>query len=667
MRRFLLCFLLAFPFGAFSAVQLKCIAVGSAGDVTITWQNTASSALFRSYHIYHSTNSSGPYALIDSVNSYPVQTYFDVAANANILDAYYYVELDNTNGTTTLSDTIRAMQLSVIDPGVGYASLLWNSTHTPPIATNSQYHLIFREYPAGVFTLIDSVDITIASLTYLDEISICGDTVKYRIEVHDASGCTSVSSVDGDYFIDQISPEAPHIDSVSVDVNGNAQIGWTQSSSNDTYAYIIYQTDGTTTVPIDTVYGSGTTFYQSAVNALAGTQGFRLVAIDSCGNPCAADPLQQTIFLEASVDRCSASALLNWNPYVNAPSNPLYQILMSENGGGDIIVGSTSSTGFTVNGLKTDSLYCFKVLADLNGTLATSTSNPVCVSPDLPVAPQYSYIRSVSVFPNDVVTVTAYVDPLADVKEYHLERSHSANGVFASVASQPFAGISTVIFTDEVATDEVLYYRVATIDSCGNDVLPSQVSCTISIDTLSSLNYVNSLRWNNYRTWNGGIYQYRLYRSLGGIYDASPLSVIIPFDSLYADDVSDEYATEGEFCYYIMALEGPGNPYGFADSVRSNEICIRQNSSVYIPNAFRPGGVNDVFNPAEAFIGMEGYTLEIYDRFGELIFETHDPSQGWNGNAQTHRCDMGVYVYRLTARNEKGIEIEKVGRVSLIR
>jgi gliding motility-associated-like protein len=88
---------------------------------------------------------------------------------------------------------------------------------------------------------------------------------------------------------------------------------------------------------------------------------------------------------------------------------------------------------------------------------------------------------------------------------------------------------------------------------------------------------------------------------------------------------------------------------------------------VFIPNAFRPGSVNGVFNPAEHFIGSDGYSLQIYNRFGEVIFETNDPSTGWDGTTKGHNCEMGVYVYRFRALDENGNEILRTSRVTLIR
>ncbi len=667
MRRFIFFLLLNSPFYALCAVQMKCISVGPSGEASIIWNNTTAAGTFRSYHVFHSVTASGPFALIDSVNIFANQSYLHLSANAIGLNAYYFIELGNLNGTTEKSDTIRAIRLNVIDLGDGYASLFWNLSHTPQITTNSIYQLIYREYPSGIFSLIDSVDASTSALNFLDEISICGDSVNYRVEVADASGCRSVSNIDGDFFIDRIAPDEPQIDSISVDASGNAVIGWSQSTSNDTYGYIIYQTDGSASVSIDTVYGMGNTFYSTLINATSGTQGFRIVGLDSCGNSGGADPLQQTIFLQGIVDRCSGSIDLNWNAYVNAPSLQQYQILMSENGGTQVVAGSTSSTNFTIGNLKTDSTYCFTITANLNGVNATTTSNTICVTPDLPVRPQFAYIRSVSVYPNEVVSVWVYVDSMADIKEYHLQRANSEAGNFITVQSEIFNGVSEVRFTDEVATNKIWYYRVSCIDSCGNDALTSEISKTIFLDSVMSDNFQNSFTWNSYMTWPTGISYYEIYRSVDGLYGSSPLAVVTVSDSSTTDDVSNLLSSGGSFCYFIVAYEAAGNPFGFSDSVRSNEICFRQKSGVFIPNAFHPGGINNIFNPSEFYVGLNGYSFEIFSRFGEVIFQTSRPETGWDGTVKGHLANTGVYVYRFKAKDEKGNDIEKVGRVTLIR
>ncbi len=96
------------------------------------------------------------------------------------------------------------------------------------------------------------------------------------------------------------------------------------------------------------------------------------------------------------------------------------------------------------------------------------------------------------------------------------------------------------------------------------------------------------------------------------------------------------------------------------------------------PNAFTPntsggngGGysINDpsnhVFHPV--FTGVSEYKLEIFNRWGEILFVSDDIMVGWDGYYRGKLSPMGVYVYKATAVCETGKEIKKTGDVTLFR
>jgi gliding motility-associated-like protein len=95
-------------------------------------------------------------------------------------------------------------------------------------------------------------------------------------------------------------------------------------------------------------------------------------------------------------------------------------------------------------------------------------------------------------------------------------------------------------------------------------------------------------------------------------------------------------------------------------------ICSDQ--VIYIPNAFTPDGdeVNPVFKTYGTGI-QELIFLRIYNRWGELVFETADLSKGWDGTHRGKLQEPGVYVYYLEAICTTGQTISKQGNVSLIR
>ena len=93
----------------------------------------------------------------------------------------------------------------------------------------------------------------------------------------------------------------------------------------------------------------------------------------------------------------------------------------------------------------------------------------------------------------------------------------------------------------------------------------------------------------------------------------------------------------------------------------------------YIPNSFTPDGdqYNQVFLPIFTYgIDPSNYSLEIYNRWGELIFESKNPAIGWDGTYSTNgiQCQNGSYLYKITIKVPSRDE-RKVfeGHVNLIR
>ena len=101
----------------------------------------------------------------------------------------------------------------------------------------------------------------------------------------------------------------------------------------------------------------------------------------------------------------------------------------------------------------------------------------------------------------------------------------------------------------------------------------------------------------------------------------------------------------------------------------SKVISVFPDLVYYIPNSFSPNndGLNDKFKVVGlGFIDL--YNMKIYDRWGELLFETNNMNEGWDGKFQGNIVQNGVYIYRLTFRElgSKKRTFEK-GNIHLIR
>ena len=97
-----------------------------------------------------------------------------------------------------------------------------------------------------------------------------------------------------------------------------------------------------------------------------------------------------------------------------------------------------------------------------------------------------------------------------------------------------------------------------------------------------------------------------------------------------------------------------------------------QCTDLWIPNAFSPDydGINDIFKP-KANTELLNYNLQIYTRWGALIFESNDINKGWNGIYKGKDCPVGVYVYRICYKGYGSIFLNEgktiIGYVTLVR
>jgi gliding motility-associated-like protein len=90
----------------------------------------------------------------------------------------------------------------------------------------------------------------------------------------------------------------------------------------------------------------------------------------------------------------------------------------------------------------------------------------------------------------------------------------------------------------------------------------------------------------------------------------------------------------------------------------------------FTPNAFTPNGdgLNDKFIPLANVLDLETYDLTIYDRWGQLLYATTDPSSGWDGTAGGSLVPNGVYVFRAEMTDAiKRDRYEVFGHVTVVR
>ena len=106
---------------------------------------------------------------------------------------------------------------------------------------------------------------------------------------------------------------------------------------------------------------------------------------------------------------------------------------------------------------------------------------------------------------------------------------------------------------------------------------------------------------------------------------------------------------------------------GCRDSV-SAPVEIVPVFTIYIPNAFTPdgNGNNDYFSAKGADINE--FNMMIFDRWGELIFQSTNIEKGWDGKANNGKeiAEQGVYVYKIAVRDFENRYHDYTGHVTLL-
>jgi len=207
----------------------------------------------------------------------------------------------------------------------------------------------------------------------------------------------------------------------------------------------------------------------------------------------------------------------------------------------------------------------------------------------------------------------------------------------------------------------------------------SQETCAIPVDNVPpcppSLTVVTHCSdWSNELVWTipsdtcgRDIAMYVIY------YASSAGEPLLPIDSItdprIISYIHHPYHTIVG-CYAVVAVDSAGNR-----SALSTPVCINvEGCPVYrLPNVFTPNGDghNDLFIPFE-YTSVEEINLKIFDRWGKVVFETHEPDINWDGKDKTtgQQCSDGVYFYvcdvfeiTLTGTNKRTLQ----GSVTILR
>ena len=114
--------------------------------------------------------------------------------------------------------------------------------------------------------------------------------------------------------------------------------------------------------------------------------------------------------------------------------------------------------------------------------------------------------------------------------------------------------------------------------------------------------------------------------------------------------------------YRVVAYKNGNN--GVTSTSNTTEVVPYM--SIYIPNSFTPNGdgLNDTFGAyGEA---IREFKMQVYNRWGQMIFESNNVSNQWDGTHLGEKVPQGSYVYKVIAKGVVGKQTTKDGTVNIV-
>jgi gliding motility-associated-like protein len=538
------------------------------------------------------------------------------------------------------------------------------------------------EYPAGVWNKISTLPSSVTTFNY--EVTVCGEQLNFQIRYSGLPNCDFASNTAGGVFSDQTAPAIPTITSVSVNpITGQAELNWNVNTSGDTDGYIVYSCNGSTVNLIDTVFGINTTQFGDLLSTPStGPECYLLSAIDTCYSGTPPSPNTSptgsvcncTIFLSpASYTLCNNTIDFDWTAYSGWNSGVDYYVVMHSIDGINYIPVDTVD-GNTLEGVHefssiTSGLHYYGVVAYSN-TGSTSASNIQIVNISYPNPPSINYITSVSVNSAKTIDITVRTEVTLVPHKYILQRKNLYAPYDWEYHMDITQSATNIVFTDvDVNSDDVIYdYRVIVQNPCGYYVDTTNVGRNIRLRGANNSELLlNSLNWSEYVEWENGVQEYQILRSIDGAAETLA-STNTAGQQAFSEDLEPFLSSKGQFCYRIQAYSEPISYFpNETFSSYSNKKCLDQEPLIWIPNAIMIHGENPLFFPVISFADTSTYTLNIFSRWGDYVFETNKLSEKWDGQMNGEYVHENAYVYYITVKDGRGVLHERRGLITVLK
>ncbi len=484
--------------------------------------------------------------------------------------------------------------------------------------------------------------------------------------------------------------QASIIESISViNQEGHVRVRWSEPNPELTEKFSVLRYINSTFVALDTIY-DGSALEWVDLNAPS-NDSICLYVVDNFRASGYSEPKLQSILLNKTViyNECELKNTIRWSEYQITNFVSSYRISVSIDDGITFqqlveIQTATLTTvtriqqpyytspdstisiyEYTHENIVPNEIYHYRIEALVNGISNEVFSNIVSKESPAYAQPDPPEIIRVSVNESGYVDITYETSiPDLDLSKNIVITRNDPTGSGETPINLTIPPSTYMVTDEDVFTDITSYiYELELTDNCDNPVSDPVKHQTILLEGNIDPEFSVSLNWNSYEGWN--VVEQKLFRKQG---TETPVELVtfLPGENSYEDDVSGLENREALFEYYIIAYGVDGTK----QFSRSNTLSVQPEFDPIMPSAFNPNSTiseNTSFKPVITFYNSTNYLLQIYNRWGAVIWETNDPDDGWTGKNKSGKLQpKGVYVYLLQFEEAAGLVRTKRGTVSLI-
>ena len=135
-----------------------------------------------------------------------------------------------------------------------------------------------------------------------------------------------------------------------------------------------------------------------------------------------------------------------------------------------------------------------------------------------------------------------------------------------------------------------------------------------------------------------------------------------------ADCIDPTVLTYEHYTEYTATVYYYGGDDELCSATANTIIQVENSLLLFIPNAFTPGSYDDVNRTFEVFgEGIEFVKMQVYNRWGEKVFESSNQRVSWDGTYKGEMQGPGVYSYYVNVEYLDGKTIDRKGSVSILR